>query len=900
MAKTVKEAKADIFLRDVDTQSLFNNSGVMAYQYYHEWNDCYNPTTDDTAQINGEVYDETSGSYKPNCPDGYSPVFNGRLSALWDNMVSCFPEEIKAMYVKMRDNGLSYKEMLSKYKDFWKYWCENLYNADAFGYANTNNFSKAYGDKVQVVDYFFSKRQRYMDSKYQCGSSVANNLVLRLYEKGRGFAIKHYQAIYCTLKWGSAFDSQRNIKAGTYSYMPFKFENPQNATFNINDADLITELSTYSRNSSGDYTIYGLEGLGDFEFDLNMSLLKRLTKFVMNYTAASPNTRETGTNFDMSNMSMLKQVIVRNVKNLKNSIVLSSDLLEEIDFTGTPITGVTTPPTDMLTKLVLPDTITELNLVGYADLQPSGLQVAGYSNIETLHIEDCPNLDNYNICKDCYDAGAKLSDVTIKDIDWNLSSVEVLMFLAEKKATLQGKIVIDSSVKLTIAQVSALKQAFGNITSENNSLYISFNQTSIKNISISGKKNLSKAGEYKYSITPSPANGNNLDTVKWYISENEFAEINSDTGVVKVNKVGTAGNNDKAVISVEVTLLDSTILTATKDVYLYPHQLALGDYLFNDGSASDEQQLGLSPVGVCFYINPDNRNQGLFVALNNMNINYGVWGLYNSSDSNGISGITLADNPSYQVYDIGSIDNITSITSITDDNVRGGTEQDADGFRIWDNSYPNTPTTMGDIGFVDITSTIYNTEGLGSYLSEIGLKVGDKIAVGLLKTLRIMHHRDIILGDSNVDKSIPKTMSELTTAIKTIIADHSSSSKYQQYYYPAASYCHVYEPSVATGLTLHDGIKAGHWHLPSVGEYSRMSWHYLKTKSSDATWGIFSQSLAANVLTKFTDGWAWSSSEYSQTQALPVNVVSGQIYYYNGIKCISYSVRPVLAFTVEG
>ena len=514
MAKTVKEAKADIFLRDTDSQSLFNNSGVLSFKYYHEWNDCYNQVTGETAQIAGEVYDETTNSYKPNCPEGFSPVFNGRLSALWDNIVNCFPNEVEAMYAKMRGNGLTYQDMLTKYKDFWKYWCENLYNADAFGYANTNNFTKAYGDKVQVMDYFYGKRQRYLDSKYHCGSSVGNNLRLRLYEVGRGFAIKHYQAIYCTLQWGVGnFDDHRNIKPGSYSYMPFKFSNPQDATFDIDDADLITELSTYAKGSNGNYTIYGLEGLGDFKFDLNMGLLKRLTKFVMNYTASKPNTRETGTSFDLSNMGMLRQVIVRNVKNLKKSIVLSSDLLEEIDFTNTPITGVTTPPTDMLTKLVLPDTIKELNLVGYTNLQVSGLQVAGYSNIETLHIEDCPNLDSYEIAKACYEAGAKLSNTTFKGINWENANVDLLLVLAKNDAIIRGKITLDA---VSAKSVLALKDAFGDIDSENNSLYISYTKFPIQKVTILGETDyITEIGKYVYDFNVIPITGNNISSISF-------------------------------------------------------------------------------------------------------------------------------------------------------------------------------------------------------------------------------------------------------------------------------------------------------------------------------------------------------------------------------------------------
>lgn len=908
MAKTVKEAKADIFLRDTDSQSLFNNSGVLSFKYYHEWNDCYNQVTGETAQIAGEVYDETTNSYKPNCPEGFNPVFNGRLSALWDNIVNCFPNEVEAMYAKMRGNGLTYQDMLTKYKDFWKYWCENLYNADAFGYANTNNFTKAYGDKVQVMDYFFGKRQRYLDSKYHCGSSVGNNLRLRLYEVGRGFAIKHYQAIYCTLQWGVGnFDDNRNIKPGTYSYMPFKFSNPQDATFDIDDADLITELSTYAKGSNENYTIYGLEGLGDFKFDLNMGLLKRLTKFVMNYTASKPNTRETGTSFDLSNMGMLRQVIVRNVKNLKKSIILSSDLLEEIDFTNTPIIGVTTPPTDMLTKLVLPNSIKELNLVGYTNLQARYLQVAGYSNIETLHIEDCPNLDSYEIVKTCYDAGAKLNNVTLTGIDWNIDNVEVLMFLAEKKATLRGKITIDSSVSLTAAQVSVLKQAFGNITLENNSLYISFKQNVIKAVSITGKKNLPKVGNYEYSIVTTPVTGNNIDNVQWSISENEFAEIDRNTGIVKVNKVGTVSNNDKATISVDVTLLDNTVLTAEKEVFLYPHQLSLGDYLFSDGSASDELQANLTVVAICFYINPKNRNQGLFVATQNLKAPYNAWGLYGlkSDTANAITAVELKDNPNINVYDINLIPNVDSFgIQISDGSIRDESNADNDGFK----EYKDT-VWGGCIGFTTVTSTMYSNIGL--YLSNIGLSVGDTVSKGLVQSLYIIALRDMVLNDSGINLPVPEASNEeslydnITKCIDDFVARNDNQKKYAQYYFPAASYSNAYEPTIKSKETLVKGLNAGNWYLPSHGEIARLCWFALKGYDG-AEWAIFSNAFLQNAFVKL-DGYLYSSAELPiSTHICSFDVSTGLSSYRSGINDINKanspftaSIRPVVAFEIK-
>ena len=774
MIKTVKEAKADIFLRDTDSQSLFNNSGVLAFKYYHEWNDCYNQVTGETAQIAGEVYDEITNSYKPNCPEGFSPVFNGRLSALWDNIVNCFPNEVEAIYVKMRGNGLTYQDMLTKYKDFWKYWCENLYNADAFGYANTNNFTKAYGDKVQVIDYFFGKRQRYLDSKYHCGLSVSNNLRLRLYEVGRGFAIKHYQAIYCTLQWGAGnFDDYRNIKPGTYSYMPFKASSPQDATFDIDDADLITELSTYARGSDGNYTIYGLEGLGDFKFDLNMNLLKRLTKFVMNYTASKPNTREIGTNFDLSNMGMLRQVIVRNVKNLKKSIILSSDLLEEIDFTNTPIIGVITPPTDMLTKLVLPDTIKELNLVGYTNLQVSGLKVAGYSNIETLHIEDCPNLDSYEIVKACYDAGAKLTNVILKGIDWRIGDTTMLLSLAAKGAKLQGKIFIESIVPVTIDDKAAFISAWGDIDNENNSLYISYNSIPITSISIEGREYIGVTGKFQFKASTKPVSGNNLRSIKWEVDENDYAEINASTGELEVKKVGTEDSNTQITIHITAHLNDGSTLKSEKKVKLFVRPIKLGDYLFSDftygSKLSDSDK---HPIGICFYIDPRDRDYAIAVALQDLDSL--TWGL----DSNSIGNIKLKDNPSLSVYDIADLNN-QRITQryIDDSTILDSSNTVNDGFKEY-----SSDTAFGGIGFITITSTIYNK--LKSYLDKADLKIGDKISYGQFKTLTIIAHRDMVLTDSGINKPVPHetaTMSELECLKKYIqdivLANNSSYSQ---------------------------------------------------------------------------------------------------------------------------
>lgn len=900
MAKTVKEAKADIFLRDTDSQSLFNNSGVLSFKYFHEWNDCYNPVTGETAQIDGEVYDETTNSYKPNCPEGFNPVFNGRQSALWDNIVNCFPNEVEAMYKTMRGNGLTYQDMLTKYKDFWKYWCENLYNADAFGYANTNNFTKAYGDKVQVMDYFYDKRQRYLDSKYHCGSSVSNNLRLRLYEVGRGFAIKHYQAIYCTLQWGvNNFDDNRNIKPGTYSYMPFKFSNPQDATFDIDDADLITELSTYAKGGNGNYTIYGLEGLGDFKFDLNMGLLKRLTKFVMNYTESKPNTRETGTSFDLSNMVMLRQVIVRNVKNLKKSIILSSDILEEIDFTNTPITGVTTPPTDMLTKLVLPDTITELHLKGYSNLSDRGMTIGSYANIKYLDFEDCPNLDSYAICKACFDANSPLVEATVKGVNWSVDNPNILVWLADKGVKLQGKIVCTS--KVTLDQKRKMLKVWGKIDNEGNSLYISYEKVAINSVSIAGKRNFDAKGDYSLTLKVSPTTGNDFISARWSISENSFATIEKDTGVIHVRKVGSKENNDKAIVYLEIELSDGNTLNAKREIYFYAYEGKLGDYIFANGTyGSDLDLTDSTPVGIIFYIDPT-RTWAIAVALKDLGTY--VWGLLNAkNEQEGMAGIKLESNAMYNVYDLPLIQNILQRYSVNDDNMRDEANTANDGFKEYKDL-----NTISDIGFDEITDVMWNTSVghtiLGDYLGKAGLQVGDKVARGQLYTLKIIAHRDYILQDANVNLPIPKrtdsqTMAEnLASCISAVQASHSN--KYQQYYYPAASYCHAYIPATdKPDEVVAEKFGEGRWSLASIGELSRCTWYHLKGYVVGANHNIFAKGVADLRFVKFGNSWQRSSSEYMEIYAWSHNPSTGetQDYYWTNKKSLSLNVRPVIAF----
>ena len=128
--------------------------------------------------------------------------------------------------------------------------------------------------------------------------------------------------------------------------------------------------------------------------------------------------------------------------------------------------------------------------------------------------------------------------------------------------------------------------------------------------------------------------------------------------------------------------------------------------------------------------------------------------------------------------------------------------------------------------------------------------------------------------------------------IEKIIANMSA-VKYQQYYYPAASYCYAYEPKgLLEGEELADRFKAHNWYLPSSGELARLYWYYQRGKDDDKN--IFKAALASGKMTDFTSSYRWSSSEYNSWHAWYVSFGSGNFYGY--YKYSSYVVRAVSAF----
>lgn len=610
----------------------------------------------------------------------------------------------------------------------------------------------------------------------------------------------------------------------------------------------------------------------------------------------------------VGSMLSLRTLDIHNLSTVSGSMDVSANVrLESVDARGTALTGITLPQQEFLTTMKLPSTLTTLHLDGQRGL--TALSLEGYEKLQKVYInqDTCPKISALDIVNNLKEQSKNLSSLTILGIDWTDVSVETLSFLLDKKAKLTGRITLSESTAVSATLKMRMVGMWGNIDNKSNALYVSYNKVEIKSASLKGNRYFPTEGVYTLKLVSLPVDGNDIVYVSWKMTESPLATIDPKTGIITVTDAGSRENDDKATVTVTLQLSSGKTLDATTDVYFYAYQAQLGDYIFADGTYSSDLSFSDStPIGVIFYIEPKERKWAIAVALND----YGsrVWGLYDSTDANiGMNGITLSSNHNYNVYNLPFLQEYTTGLKVTDANMRDESNTANDGFKEY-----NTINAISDIGFEKITQSMWDTNVghtiLGEYFDRMGLKVDDMVARGQLNTLKIIAHRDYILKDSNVNLPIPKATSDKTLAqslsecIKSVQASHNNAQKYEQYYYPAASYCNAYVPTLDNNTqTLAEQFSEGHWFLMSSGEMARCSWYVMKGYNDvSAPHAIFAKPFADQRFNKFQNTWYWLSSEASKFHSWYLTPNSGEPGYNAiGIKSYGNLVRAAVAFKLQ-
>lgn len=133
-------------------------------------------------------------------------------------------------------------------------------------------------------------------------------------------------------------------------------------------------------------------------------------------------------------------------------------------------------------------------------------------------------------------------------------------------------------------------------------------------------------------------------------------------------------------------------------------------------------------------------------------------------------------------------------------------------------------------------------------------------------------------------------MAEVRRYAKTVMGD-SNTDKWSQFFYPAASICYAYRPSIKPGEVLAEKFKEHNWFCPTLGQCLRLYWY---SKLAPADENIFTKAKNAGRFTDFAATDFWSSTEYSQMGAWFANFGSGPMG--GNYKSSAYYCRPLAAF----
>lgn len=869
---------------DLDTIISTNNQGQLTKPYYIEEHDFMS---------NGMSY------------------WNGEDNVFYNLMENAFPADIKSMMKSIltamaKLGGGTLQGCWEKYFFFvQKYFPVVAYNEFArigYEYAkyqmelgnysnDTDPITQSLGSQEEAERQWVKNRNIYISSFAGYGefdsitpTTGTYQLIRSLQPMQTNVTIKTAMWLYPALGLGQSgsFTAGRHKAGDTVS---FDFMSGNDTQYSILGANYLSDTGSWAnRPANGGITFIG----------------SRLTKLDAG-TDTPSSLKFKITSATVSSLRSVRSIDFHNISTLGNEIDFTKNTrVESIDIRGTVVTNVLLPQQEFLKSVKLPATINEIRLDGQRGL--NALSLDGYEKLQKVYInqDTCPGIVALDIVDRLKAQSQNLSSLTILGINWEDVSAETLSWLLDRQTKLTGRITLSENVAVSATLKMRMVGMWGNIDDESNALYVSYNKVEIKSASLKGNRYFPSEGSYTLKLATMPTAGNDIVYVSWKMTGNAFATIDPKTGIITVTEAGSRENDDKATVTVTLQLSSGKTLEATTDVYFYAYQAQLGDYIFADGTYGNDQSLSDStPIGVIFYIEPKERKWAIAVALKD----YGsrVWGLYNSTDANnGMNGIKLGSNSSYNVYNLPLLQEYTTGLNVTDANMRDESNTANDGFKEY-----TALNTISDIGFEEITESMYNINVghtiLGEYFDRVGLKVGDMVARGQLNTLKIIAHRDYILKDTNVNLPIPKATADKTLAqslsecIKSVQASHNNAQKYQQYYYPAASYCNAYVPTLDSGDNLVEKFGEGRWFMMSSGEMARCSW-FARKGYDDASvpHAIFAKPWADLRFTKFQSTWYWLSSEYSELYSWYLYPVSGQFNY--GYKFGALQVRAAVAF----
>lgn len=396
-------------------------------------------------------------------------------------MEQAFSSDITKMYQDLRQKGiLSYDKIIefcnTRQSDKW---CESVYNEDGYfkyesplidGYTDystgtaqtvkTGAFLYALqGSRDAHRRWWLYNRFKYMDSKFQAGSSLSDYITFRTYtpsvwagvEPKADITIGAFSAMYGTIRWGSVTKSER-IREGEVKTITA----PAGIKFN--------DTETIIYNASMIKTIGDLSAL--YVGTVDVSKATNITELIIGSSKAGYQNRNFSV-LSLGNNAKLRKLDIQNCPNYTTSIDVSGcENIEEVYAKGTKATAVNLAEGGVLRILELPATITNLTLKNQPKLG-TGLSVDSWANVTTLVIENCPNIEPLDIAEKILSSDNALVYVRFTNINSQKANFAILNKLSSIKgvgdngeytsiAYLSGKYAVLKAIEEDIERMKSL------------------------------------------------------------------------------------------------------------------------------------------------------------------------------------------------------------------------------------------------------------------------------------------------------------------------------------------------------------------------------------------------------------------------------------------------------------
>lgn len=705
------------------------------------------------------------------------------------------------------------------------------------------------GDKKNSRAAWLERAFYYRDSKYKCLNDDTDCCIIRAftYETKDALPISNTPAIKKEIingevvyKAGSNYTYNEPLRMKTY--MPMYFI--AGATSQVQDANTNTVIRvTPNDDNENVFDIMPGEGgmnfshlhtdnnrffwgnqqltdVGDWARTIKCNVLQKLSLpkvqvlslgHEKDRTNGIPYTEISGEVVKELENNELKEMSIANMEQLTvfditNHRVLSSltgldgcKQLQELYMKGTDsLTTLILPESTSLRVLYLGNALTQLNLINKTKINT--FVIEGTDKLESLHIENCSPYMSGKVSYDVmtrsiaslerYYTTENNKICILKGINWmDDANVEVayLERLLNIEAELSGTIKLKNDQQLSNELKMRLINTYGDIDDETNGLHIIYTPNPITEILLPSKLYVHELNsDYQVNFTTNPEDANTFKSADWSLSDETYATINKTTGVIHRNG-RLASESDVAYLTVKVNqVFTDNVLEKTIPVYFYERLAKVGDIVFNDGSFSDTEEFGKTPIGICFYIDPlttSEKEAGikqsprrLMFAVNNSSprvpfAGY-AWGagIGYSYDTN-IDGVTITTyvgtSPSLPYKNIGgkNVFNIDSIININESDTSIGMDVGNDNINnmFVDNNYRDQSNTdndkfkalgintmLGNIGW-DNPQENFEIDGLcfdkkpGVGTHSLNVSKSDYLPIGKINTLNIIRHRNLLL-----------------------------------------------------------------------------------------------------------------------------------------------------------